>query len=385
MNTSHPSIGSFTNFLRTVPGVLLTSLLVFAGPVFIRLAPIFAEDPAPPRDVVSDKLSLALGEFNRGAAMLDEYNYTQAAKAFEKVLAIFPDWTAARFNLGLAYLNMAGNESSKGGATEGEAKSVLPTAKEAFDRVLQVEPNNLYAHFALGMYYQHEGDHEKSLEQFRAVYKADPQDSYAAYKYAELLSSLNRGDEAAPVLEKVVAADPGFVSAIYRLAMQYQRDRQPEKALPLLRRFQKLSAGELSGSPRKVQQVYGTAGKYYMAVGVEHLPLSPAAGRPAARVLFSPQVKELDVSLKAWKWGGGTVGLPGIAVGDLNGDDNLDLVLTGIGEQGGAQIFFGDGAGGFAPGPHLADRAVALPGRRRQQRYPRPVAGPRRRRHSLLE
>ena len=124
-------------------------------------------------------------------------------------------------------------------------------------------------------------------------------------------------------------------------------------------RFRKLTAIDLSESVRKVRFVYGTAGKYYLSLGVEHLPLAPAAGRGNARILFSPEVRELDATLKPWKWEGGSVNLPGIAVGDLNGDGNLDLVLTGVGEKGGSQVFFGDGKGSFTPGPRLADQAVS--------------------------
>ena len=61
-----------------------------------------------------DKAAEQLAEFNRGAGLLEQYQYAEAAAAFEKVLAVFPDWLAARFNLGLAYLNMEGDTKSGG-------------------------------------------------------------------------------------------------------------------------------------------------------------------------------------------------------------------------------------------------------------------------------
>ena len=51
-------------------------------------------------------LCRALAEFNRGAALLEQYQYSAAAEALEKAVAAAPDWTAARFNLGLANFNM---------------------------------------------------------------------------------------------------------------------------------------------------------------------------------------------------------------------------------------------------------------------------------------
>jgi hypothetical protein len=39
----------------------------------------------------------ALAEFNKGAALLEQYRYAEAAKAFEIVLELAPDWNAARF------------------------------------------------------------------------------------------------------------------------------------------------------------------------------------------------------------------------------------------------------------------------------------------------
>ncbi|MHA2316069.1 MAG: tetratricopeptide repeat protein, partial [Candidatus Hermodarchaeia archaeon] len=113
---------------------------------------------------VSDSLGKALAEFNRGAALLEQYKYAEAARAFETVLDIVPDWTTARFNLGLAYFNMQ---------VKPGAKKYLKLAHEAFEAVLQCQSDHLHARFCLGLYYQHLGENEKALEYFRAVHEGD--------------------------------------------------------------------------------------------------------------------------------------------------------------------------------------------------------------------
>ncbi|MHB8970578.1 MAG: hypothetical protein ACYC4N_09010 [Pirellulaceae bacterium] len=67
-----------------------------------------ADQRVPEPVELSPTLAGALAEFNRGAANMEKYEYAKAARAFNKVLEAAPDWTAARFNRGLAYLNMAG-------------------------------------------------------------------------------------------------------------------------------------------------------------------------------------------------------------------------------------------------------------------------------------
>ena len=301
-----------------------------------------AEAPAS-----GDRISQALTAHNRGAALLEQYRYAEAAKEFARSLELFPDWTAARFNLGVAYLNMQ------------EDRQAVDKSRELFEEVLKADPKHLPAIYCLGIYYQHSGQNDKAVEYFQRVFEADPQDPYVAYKCAEVLLALGKNEEGTKMLERSVELDPGFVSAIYRLATQYQRARQPAKAMPLFQRFKALNAVELSGGSFTVRQMYGTAGKYYMAIGVEGLPKLPAAGQPPRRVVFSPEVKKIDASLKAWKWSGGSINLPGLAVGDVNGDGSLDLCLTGAGERGEAVLLINDGSGHFRRGPTLADKTVS--------------------------
>ena len=66
-----------------------------------RLSETDKAAPIVPTDVVKP-----LAEFNRGAALLEQYQYARAAEKFQSVLTAFPAWTAARFNLGLALLNL---------------------------------------------------------------------------------------------------------------------------------------------------------------------------------------------------------------------------------------------------------------------------------------
>jgi Tfp pilus assembly protein PilF len=295
--------------------------------------------------VVTGTVSQALAEFNRGTALLEKREYKDAVAALEKTLALAPDWTAARFNLGLAQYNLQKPEH-------------LEAARQAFEQVLAADPDHLPARFSLGLYDQHLGKNAEALACFKAVYERDSGDTYVAYKYAETLLTAGCTDDAVKILETVVEKDPGFNSAVYKLASQYMRNKQREKAVPLFERFNALKEAELAEGAFTVREAYGYAGRYGMALEADSLPLPPRDPPPARPVVFSPQVKPLEARPAAWKWEGGEVHLPGVAAGDVDGDGDLDLCLTGLDDQGTAQLWLNDGSGKFAAGPVLADKAV---------------------------
>ncbi|MBN2270579.1 MAG: VCBS repeat-containing protein [Sedimentisphaerales bacterium] len=303
---------------------------------------------APHREVDINSMSKTVARFNQGAALLEQYSYDKAAEAFEEVVKAAPDWTAARFNLGLAYFNM--QESSN-------AETYLSYAEKTFKAVLQSDPNHLHARFCLGLYYQHLGKKEDALEYFEAVRRADEADPYVAYKYAEVLMSLGREDEGVKVLESVIELDPGFVSAVYRLALQYQRMRQREKAKSLFDRFSDLKTTELTGGSFSVLQAYGTIGKYFTALGADDLPLKCVY--PETRLLFRPEVRYFDEKVDKWACPGGSVGLAGIAGGDVDGDGDIDLCISSVGEEGKTSLWINDGSGRFSVGSTLGEKGIS--------------------------
>lgn len=305
-------------------------------------------DLRAPRGMHDSHIGAALAQFNRGAALLEQYRYAEAAKTFEKVLQKAPDWTAARFNMGLAYLNM---QEERG------AQQHLSSAKTAFETILQVEPDHLHARFSLGLYHQHVGGNTEALRQFDRVYQADSNDPYVGYKYAETLIAAGQAVKAVEVLQKVIQEDPGFVSGFYRLAMQYQRTGHRDKALKLLERFKELKNSELTGGSFTVLKAYGSAGKFYMALGPDNLPVSRA--HELTRILFSPDIVRLDTRIEAWATPSASVAISGLASSDVDGDGDLDLCLTAAGEGGSASIWLNDGHGNFTRGFGLPGKTVS--------------------------
>ncbi|MBN1805196.1 MAG: VCBS repeat-containing protein [Sedimentisphaerales bacterium] len=302
-----------------------------------------------PNTIATESLSKALEGFNKGAALLEQYKYAEAAKTFEGVLDIVPDWTAARFNLGLAYFNMQ---------AEPVVKEYLTLTHEAFEAVLESKPDHLHARFCLGLYYQHLGQNEKALEYFRSVHEEDRNDPYVLYKYAETLISLGLTEEGTKSLEKVIAADPGFISAIYRLATQYQRTNQYDKARSLFARFKELKDSELTGGTFTVLKTYGTIGKYYMALGADNLTVSSIETPRLNRILFSPETKPLNIKTSSWKFPGGNIALAGIAVGDIDNDGDLDLCITSFGARGDVLLWNNNGSGNFSNGTLIAQKGI---------------------------
>jgi len=293
-------------------------------------------------------MSKTVARFNQGAALLEQYSYVKAAEAFEDVVKAALDWTAARFNLGLAYFNMQENRS---------AEEYLAYAGEAFEAVLRSDPNHLHARFCLGLYHQHLRKNEEALACFDAVRRTDDADPYVAYKCAEVLLSLGRDDEGIKLLEKVIEQDPGFVSAVYRLALQYQRMRQRDKAQGLFDRFNDLKTTELTGGSFSVLQAYGTVGKYFTALGADDLPLSRVY--PKTRLLFRPDVRHFDGQVAKWDCPGGSVALAGLAAGDVDGDGDIDLCISSVGNDGNTSIWVNDGSGRFSIGSTLGQKGIS--------------------------
>ena len=251
-----------------------------------KISPQPATPPVASSIEVTESTADVLAEFNRGAALTEQYKYSDAAKAFESVLAVAPDWVAARFNLGVAYFNMHGQRKAEHG---------LESARRTFEEVLAADPEHIHARYCLGLYYQYSGDNDKALECFEAVSRADSQDPYAMYKYAETLIATGKQAEGTAALEKVVALDPGFISALYRLALQYRREKKADQATPLFERFKKLNAEELAGGTATVKMSYGAAGKYYQILGADNLPLpGPKTEHPPRGRVFAGDQEPRD-------------------------------------------------------------------------------------------
>lgn len=290
-----------------------------------------------------------LAEFNRSAALMEQYKYSEASIGFEKVVAEQPDWIAAQFNLGLAYLNMQGVQG---------AEAHLDKAERMLLRTLQEKPDFAAAHYCLGMLYHHQGDIEKALKHFEAVYRLDPGDPYVGYQYARVLAAVGRYEECLETFEEVVASDPGFVSAVYGLAQQYLRSGQREKAMPLFERFKELHASELTGGSHTVRNVYGSAGKYYRVLGPDLLPIEeePEAKQPS--IVFSPEVRTLPFE-NPNRQEDAAFAPPGMAAADFDGDGDLDLLLTTADANRNQRLLLNDGAGRFTPGSTLPGAIIS--------------------------
>lgn len=178
----------FMNDIARLTSAFRLAWLALAGTVAVGCTPSVTNEPppqttSPPAVVqaadvklavppaIDDATAKALADFNRGAALVEQYKYSDAAEAFRSALKLKPGWTAAKFNLGIACFNMHGQR---------EAEESLESARRAFEEVLAAEPKNLRAVFCLGLYYQYLGENEKALERFKTVYEADDQDPYAA-------------------------------------------------------------------------------------------------------------------------------------------------------------------------------------------------------------
>jgi DNA-binding transcriptional MerR regulator len=125
----------------------------------------FAGDPAAPREIAPAPAwrefvrRLAAEWFDRGCELdSDPATYAAAIAAYERALALDPDYADAHCNLGSVYFNQGRR----------------PLAHACYERALALVPEHLEAHLNLATLHEEEGQDAGALRHYRRALALDP-------------------------------------------------------------------------------------------------------------------------------------------------------------------------------------------------------------------
>jgi Flp pilus assembly protein TadD len=135
--------------------------------------------------------------YDLGYAHAELHEYTQAASAYEKAIALDTGFLAARANLVSVYL-LAGN---------------VPAARSAADAFVAAAPDSARALYERGIAALHAGDDATALHDFRALSSADPSYAVAHYDIALAEQQLGSFDDAERELRTAIALSPRYTRA----------------------------------------------------------------------------------------------------------------------------------------------------------------------------
>ena len=132
----------------------------------------------------------------RGAAALDESNWTAAAEYFRKGIALAPNEPSLRHKLGTA-LAMSGD----------------PHAVEIFEEVTRRWPKFSKAQYSFGLILASNGRTQEAIDHFATAVKNDPSYSEARLQLAETLRAAGRFQDSLPQYEQTITLNPRLAQA----------------------------------------------------------------------------------------------------------------------------------------------------------------------------
>ena len=148
------------------------------------------------RDVVpvSSKGTL----YDKGNALIEQGNYTQAIQSFDKALAIDPNDKCALEGKGYALHNL-------GNYTE---------AIQYYDKALAIDPNDKYALNSKGGVLDSLGNHTQAIQYYDKALSIDPNYELAQSNKGFALNSLSNYTQAIQSFDKALAIDPNDSHAL---------------------------------------------------------------------------------------------------------------------------------------------------------------------------
>jgi len=242
---------------------------------------------------------------SRGTGLLEAFRYGEARVELARAVELAPDWTDARVNYAIALMNLTTDETTGEGLTD----MALAMVKE----IAAAEPDNPHARFLLGfLTLRTGGDVEAALAHLRDVPERDATTAYwigqAEKEHGDLEAALRAYDEAILLDRHLAAAYYGRFSCLVRLSRR-EEAAQAKKTWQRVRTAKQVNLLTVRS--------YHEIGKYALAV----------RRYPGPR----PESRQFDWSKVPEAFGADRISgdAAAVAVGDIDGDGDLDIYLPG--------------------------------------------------------
>ena len=275
---------------------------------------------------------------NQGVALMEQYQHEQAVEKFSQALAADGNFVIGRVNLALAFYFL------------NDGKRAMVEAKRALERAPQ-SPQALYV---LGAAAKKERLYPEALAAFTQLLALDPTDPYTNIQVGQLHSATQAYDAAVTAFRQALDAEPYNATAAYSLAQALIRSRKTAEGQAMLARFQAMKAG---GYATTLGLTYGEQGKYAEALvttGIEPDLLPLEGPRVAYRAIETGVVGPilsgangpagletvLGRQIRQEEWSPALVRelitpfSTSQTLGDWDGDDRPDLVVSGLDAEG---------------------------------------------------
>lgn len=185
---------------------------------------------------------------NIGVALLEQFNFKEAAAEFRRALKIEPTLALARVNLAIALYNQP------------DADGALREIKAAAG-TLSSSPQ---VHYILGLIARAQNRAQEAVAEFQKVNQIDPRDPATNINLGQLFMQQRKYPEAIAALRSALTNEPYSVTATYSLAIALTRSGDSREGQAMMRKFQALR-----------EKPYGiTLGKDYLEQGQYAVALS---------------------------------------------------------------------------------------------------------------
>jgi type IV pilus assembly protein PilF len=151
-----------------------------------------------------------------GWAYYQKDKFVIAEQKFLKAISIKPDYSLARYNLGLTYMAMK------------EWDDALKQFKLVADDIFS--PGQQAATVMMGKVYNEKGDHGKALDIFRSLVASNPGSPAARFNLARTYHAMGKTDLAIEEYKKSIMLGKDNGDAYYYLGLIYLQNRNKEAA-----------------------------------------------------------------------------------------------------------------------------------------------------------
>ncbi|MDB9729180.1 tetratricopeptide repeat protein, partial [Amylibacter sp.] len=152
---------------------------------------------------------------NMGTALQVQSKLEEAIEAYNKTIAIKPDYAEAYINMGTALLK----------------QSKLEEATEAYSKALAVKPDYAEAYNNMGIALQEQGKLEEAIEAYNKALVINPDYADAHYNMGSELQERNKLEEAIEAYNKALAINPDYAEAYYNMGIALQEQNKLEEAI----------------------------------------------------------------------------------------------------------------------------------------------------------